>query len=379
MKIFKLPDLGEGLPDAIIREWYIHEGDEIKVDQPMVAMETAKALVDVPSPFTGKIEKLFGKTGDTIETGQPLVGFEGEGSAETTHKDSGTVVGSIEESGKVLKESAVGVVATGVKQHAIKATPAVRALAKRLGVNLETLTPAGERITAEEVEKASSHAAPTLAPSLAPGMEILSPARRAMVLSMSRSHQEIVPVMLCDDADIQAWDKQQDFTIRMLRAIAAACKKEPNLNIHYDGKNMAFLRNENVNVGIAVDTAHGLYVPVLRDIDQQTDAEIRAKVDQYKQQAETKSITQADLHGATIMLSNFGTFAGRYASPILVPPIVAIVAVGRSRDEVVAVKGTMAIHKILPLSLTFDHRAVTGGEAARFLRVLIDELAKPAI
>src|SRR3990167_6242795 len=103
MKLFKLPDLGEGLPDAIIREWYIHVGDEIKHDQPMVAMETAKALVDVPAPFDGKIEKLFGDVGSTIETGKPLVGFEGEGEIEST-KDTGTVVGSIEECGVDLEK-----------------------------------------------------------------------------------------------------------------------------------------------------------------------------------------------------------------------------------------------------------------------------------
>ena len=108
MKLFKLPDLGEGLPDAIIREWHVKVGDEVKTDQPIVAMETAKALVDVPAVFDGKIEKLFGDVGDTIETGQPLIGFEGEGEAEEA-KDAGTVVGAIEESEAVLKESAVGI------------------------------------------------------------------------------------------------------------------------------------------------------------------------------------------------------------------------------------------------------------------------------
>lgn len=95
MKIFKLPDLGEGLPDATIREWYVSVGDEVAIDQPLVAMETAKALVDIPSPFSSKVVKLFGKVGDIMKTGYPLIGFEGEIEVEET-KDSGTVVGVIE-------------------------------------------------------------------------------------------------------------------------------------------------------------------------------------------------------------------------------------------------------------------------------------------
>ncbi len=108
MKVFKLPDLGEGLPDATIREWYIAVGDEVKIDQPLVAMETAKALVDVPSPLAGKIEKLFGEVGDVIETGSPLIGFEGEAETEEP-KDTGTVVGAIETSDTVLEESGAGI------------------------------------------------------------------------------------------------------------------------------------------------------------------------------------------------------------------------------------------------------------------------------
>src|SRR3990167_3281396 len=106
MKIFNLPDLGEGLPDAIIREWYVNVGDTIKVDAPMVAMETAKALVDMPAPFSGKVEKLFGQPGDTIDTGQPLIGFEGEGGPEKP-QDKGTVVGNIETSGTIQEAGAI--------------------------------------------------------------------------------------------------------------------------------------------------------------------------------------------------------------------------------------------------------------------------------
>ena len=189
MIIYKLPDLGEGLPDAIIREWYVQPGDAIKADQPIVAMETAKALVEVPAPFHGKVEKLFGKIGDTIETGQPLIGFEGEGQEEVKGGHAEAKHPPVE---KKEKSKA-------------KATPAVRALAKKLGVNLDEMTAQGDFITQAEVEQAAAQSKA--------GSEALSPARRAMVLAMTESHHKIVPITISDDADIAAWEQGQDTAI----------------------------------------------------------------------------------------------------------------------------------------------------------------------
>lgn len=375
MKIFKLPDLGEGLPDAIVREWYVKEDDHVEMDQPLVAMETAKALVDVPSPYAGKIVKLFGQVGDTIETGKPLIGFEGEPEKEQKSADKGTVVGAIEEGSTILKETATGIATSTTAGERIKATPAVRALAKKLGVDLSKISAKGERITAEDVQAAANKQ---------PSIETqdtykLSPVRRAMMMSMSHSHQEVAPVTLVDDADINAWNEKQDPTIRLIRAIAKACTAEPILNAYFDSRNLSYQHNEIVNIGIAVDTEHGLYVPVIKDVNNLDDAAIRNKINQFKTEAKEKSIAAENLHGATIMFTNFGVIAGRYATPILLPPMVAIIGVGRARDEVVAVNKQPAVHRLLPLSVTIDHRLVTGGEAARFLRVLLDELSKASL
>jgi len=375
MKIFKLPDLGEGLPDAIIREWHVKVGDEIKTDQSMVSMETAKALVEVPAPFDGKVEKLFGDVDDTIETGQPLIGFEGEGEAEEAVTDAGTVVGAIEQSESVLQESAAGVV-TKKSTAGIKATPAVRALARRLGVDLATITPKGERITAEEVKQAASGtagAAQTMTEKPT-DMQEITPVRKAMVLSMTQSHREVVPVTLSDEADISAWKGKDNITLRIIRAIQNACEKEPMLNATFDGKQMAFRYNKTINLGLAVDTKHGLYVPILKDIASKNDSQLRENIERFKQQAQDKTIPQEDLHGGTIVLSNFGTIAGRTANPIILPPMTAIIGIGKLYDGIVAVNGKPEIRPILPLSVTVDHRAVTGGELARFLRAMIDSL-----
>lgn len=373
MKIFKLPDLGEGLPDAIIREWYVKAGDTIKTDQPMVAMETAKALVDVPAPFDGVVEKLFGEVGDTIETHKPLIGFVGEGAAEVSH-DSGTVVGAIEQSNQVLNESATGV-QTQKTSASIKATPAVRMLAKQLGVDLASIANNGGNITADDVKAvAGAHAPATKTAAVPTGFTQLSGVKRAMVLSMTQSHKEIVPVTLTEDADIASWYKKEDLMVRLTRAIAAACAAEPTLNAHFDSASMSTKQFSEINLAMAVDMPHGLFVPVIKDAAKKSAEELRAQIEKFKQQAQNKTMAPDDMKGGTIMLSNFGSFAGKYANPILLPPMVCILGIGKTRDTVVAVNGEMKIHPVMPLSITCDHRAVTGGEMARFLKVLKDEL-----
>ena len=371
MKIFKLPDLGEGLPDAIIREWFIKVGDEVDANQPLLAMETAKALVDVPSPFVGKIEKLYGEAGDTIETGHPLIGFEGEAEESEKPKDTGTVVGVIEASETILQEAVSGISAQLTKKKVIRATPAVRMLAKQLGVDLSSITPKGSVINAEEVKQAAQLPVTSKHHKVEGKLTPLSNVRRAMVQSMSQSRRDVVPVSLMDDADLHGWAEKQDITLRLIRAIEAACKEVPIMNAYFDSEAMQYQLNESINIGIAVDTPHGLYVPVLKDIAHRSDAELRQQINLFKEQAQSRSFQPDDLQGTTIMLSNFGTVAGRYANPILLPPIVTIIGVGRIRDEVVPENGNPAIHRMLPLSVTSDHRLINGGEIARFLKVLI--------
>lgn len=382
MKIFHLPDLGEGLPDAEIREWYVKEGDELKVDQPMVAMETAKAVVDVPAPRSGRVIKLYGKVGEVILTGAPLVEFE-DGDVATPKEKSSTVVGNLESSDTVLVEAAAGIkpVAGG---GGIKAIPAVRALAKKLNIDLAQVkgTGLGGQITLQDVENHPSSGQPPsptrgegLGKAAVPaGFEALKGVRKAMATVMAQSHSEVVPITLVDDADLYAWPEKTDITYRVIRAIVAACKVEPSLNAWYDTKSVSRKLFSEVNLGIAIDSEEGLFVPVIKHTEQKSAEELRAIINRFKEQVKARTIPQDDLKGSTIVLSNVGIFAGRYASPIIVPPTVAILATGKIRDEVVAHDGKPSIHRIMPLSLSIDHRAITGGEAARFLAALIKDL-----
>lgn len=370
MSIFHLPDLGEGLAEAEIHEWYIKEGDTVTIDQPMVSMETAKAVVDVPAPQAGKIVKLYGKKGDIIKTHAPLIEFEG---AATVQKDKGTVVGNLEESSAILDEGDMIIGAARKTASAVKAMPAVRNLAKQLNVDLNTVTATGPngQITAEDVKKAAGEHA---APKTKGNVEALHGVRRFMAIAMAKSQQEVVPVTIIDDAIENPASAEKDFTVCMLNAMVAAIKAEPALNAWYDGKTMERCLHSEINIGLAMDTPDGLFVPVLKDIAHKTPQQLRSEIDALKKSVRARTVAPSELQGATISLSNFGTIAGRYANPIIVPPAVAILGCGKLRDEVVAVKGKMEIRRVAPLSLTFDHRAVTGGEATRFLAAVIKYL-----
>lgn len=370
MKIFKLPDLGEGLTEAEIHEWHVQEGDTVKLDQTLVSMETAKAVVEVPSPRAGKIIKFYGKPGDVILTGAPLLEYEdGE---ETKRPDTGTVAGKLQVGEVVLQEPAMGIVRSQSAASSIKALPAARMLANRLGVSLEGLkgSGVGGQITIKDVEAAAHKP-------LLPDMEALKGVRKSMAIAMTQSHESVVPVTLMDDADIHQWKTGEDITIRLIRAIQQACQVEPALNAWFDGKSMARKLFTEVNLGLALDAKEGLFVPVIKSIASQSDQQLRDIINRFKGQAKERSFPSEELQGATFTLSNFGVFAGKYASPIVVPPMVAILAVGKLREQLIKTDAGVESHRMIPLSLTFDHRAATGGEAARFLQALIEDLQKP--
>jgi pyruvate dehydrogenase E2 component (dihydrolipoamide acetyltransferase) len=366
MKIFNLPDLGEGLAEAEIREWYIKTGDHVKLDQPLLSMETAKAVVDVPSPYAGKIIKLFGKNGDMIATGAPLIEFEIEGNAPS--KDKGSVVGALEESEGVMEEGDV-IIGTPTKNTAgFKAMPAVRALAKQLNVDLASVTPSGKggQITAEDVKIMASQAS-------FENTEALHGARLFMAKAMAESHSQIVTVTITEDADITNLSNS-DITYCVIQAIIAGVKTEPGFNAWFDGKTMRRTLKDVINLGLAVDTEEGLFVPVIKDVGSKSQQEIREEINRFKSAAKYRSFTPEDFQQGTISLSNFGTFTGRYASVVIVPPMVAILGCGKIREAVLPIKGKIEIRRILPLSLSFDHRALTGGEATRFLGAVIETL-----
>jgi pyruvate dehydrogenase E2 component (dihydrolipoamide acetyltransferase) len=401
-----------GLPEAEIVTWHVKAGDAIQVDQPLLAVETAKAVVDVPSPYTGRIAKLHAKEGDIVQTGKPLVDFDVDGEAKApapaaaaapapAARDSGTVVGNMPSSDELIVETAI--VGRDRRQGStrIKAAPAVRALAKKLGVELADVTATGKSglMTPDDVRRAAASSSPSStsaerspAPAArAPAPPASAPAathgasetatlrgtRRAMAQSMSLARDAVMECTIFDDADIQYWQPGQDITARVLRAVASGCRAEPGLNAWYDGETLARTIHERVDIAVAMDTEQGLIVPVVRDIGSKSAVQLRADVNRLKEATRKRTVTPEDMRDFTITLSNFGTMAGRYATPVVVPPTVAILGTGAIRHDVVAVMGGIEAHRRIPLSLTFDHRCCTGGEACRFLGAVIEDLQKP--
>lgn len=407
---FRLPDLGEGLPEAEIITWHVEEGQQVRTDELLVSVETAKAVVEVPSPVTGRIVRLHAAEGDMVETGAPLVDFEeagpsadasaktgqakadtgaataedgGAATPSTARDDSGTVVGSMPSSDDVLVETARAGRRHG-RQAAPKASPAARALAAELGVELAEIVPSGGagQVTPEDVRAyaeartAESDRGREAARGPWRGGVLRGP-RRAMARSMSASGAQVVPCTVFDDADIEHWRDPRAITERLLRALVAGCRSEPALNGFFNAADEHLEAAERVDIAMAVDTPDGLIVPVVRDAASKSLAELRTDVDRIKTATRARSIRPQDMLDYTITLSNFGMMAGRYATPVIVPPTVAILGAGMLQRDLVPVLGGIEVHRRMPLSLTFDHRCITGGEACRFLGAVIEDLSRP--
>jgi len=311
MTIFQLPDLGEGLAEAIIHEWLIKPGDEIKSGSPMVTVETAKAVVEIPAPYSGKVLKLFAKPKDTIKTHAPLIEIE-------TETPTATVAGKLETSDIVLEE--------------------------------EDFDKSHEKKTADDWKSQA---------------ETLSGIRLAMAKNMQRAHQEVAAAAIFEEADISHWTDKTDITVSIISAVCTALKKAPTLNAWYDGKTQKRLCHEAIHLGLAVETPQGLIVPVIKDADKASAETLRQSINTFKTET---TLSPQLFQGATFTLSNIGNFAGLFATPIILPPTVAILATGRIDKT----RGK------LPLSLSFDHRVVTGGEAAKFLAELVKTIALKA-
>jgi 2-oxoisovalerate dehydrogenase E2 component (dihydrolipoyl transacylase) len=390
MTTFNLPDLGEGLAEAEIVRWHVNVGDAVTADQPMVAVETAKAVVEVPAPFSGVIKRLHGQPGDIIATGAPLIEFEiAAASARSAAFDSGTVVGSMPTSDAELIESAhpggkpaaangsdsTNMSGGNMSGGRLRAAPAARALAKKLGIDLSRVNGSGPGgvIIADDVI-ARADLTPTA--SLFSGGEKLRGLRRAMAQSMSLARDNVTNCTIFDDADLHRWGTDQDVTTRVLRAIAVGAQAEPALNAWFDGTTQSRRLMSQTDIGIAVDTTDGLIVPVIRNVGGRSAGELRQELERLKRAARDRTAAPEDLRDPTFMLTNFGMIAGRYATPVVVPPTVAILGSGRLTRDIVAVKDGMEAHLRMPLSLTFDHRCVTGGEAARFMAAVLRDLEK---
>jgi pyruvate dehydrogenase E2 component (dihydrolipoamide acetyltransferase) len=418
---FRFPDIGEGIHEGEIVRWLVKEGDRVRPDQPLVEVETDKAVVEIPTPRAGTVLRLAAAEGQKIQVGEVLVVIDDAaepGVAAATPQTqpvapaSASVVGSLDLALTELPPSPevtqAAPATASAQNRRVLAIPSVRKLARDLGVDLTQITPTGPhgRMRREDVLQAAQQrpapAAPAAEAVPAPGLEQdpygpveyqpLSALRRTIAKAMVAAATTAVPVTTTDEADVtdlvalrersRVAAAAQDVHVTLLpfimKAVVAALHQHPTLNACLDEANNRLILKRYYHLGIATDTPDGLIVPVVRNVDQQNLLTLATALARLSELARTRRIAPTDLRGGTFTISNYGAIGGIFATPVLHVPEVAILGVGKLLQKPVVHAGAVAIRTILPLSLTFDHRALDGATAQRFLNELIAYLSEPA-
>ncbi|MFP4448719.1 MAG: dihydrolipoamide acetyltransferase family protein [Bacteroidales bacterium] len=427
--IFKFPDIGEGLDEGTIVEWYVEKGQQVESGQSLVQVETDKVTTDIPSPKTGTIVALYGNEGETIHVGDPLVEIEIEGvegkeaveeekkepaksTTEGVEEEEGAgVVGTIEVAGEgghlPASEEGREEIETGEEEKKPRkkalATPVSRALAKDLGVDVNKVkgTGPGGRVMKEDIHRYvdEQKKQQPRAQKAAPGgeeptveYEDLTQIRKTIAKNMTRSKQNAAHMSVMDEVEISELvrlrnkykDKYKDQDIKLsylpfiLKATALALKKHRQLNAEMDLDNDRMIYKKYYNIGIAVDTEKGLVVPVIRNVDQLTIFELAEQTNIIAQKARDGELTLDDMKDGTFTITSYGSIGGQFAVPVINYPQAGILGIGRIlKKPVVNEKDEIVPGQILPLSMSVDHRIVDGGEVSRFLNTIMSYLAEP--
>jgi pyruvate dehydrogenase E2 component (dihydrolipoamide acetyltransferase) len=387
---FRLPDLGEGLVEGEIVKWLVTVGDFVKEGEPFVQVETDKALVEIPSPTTGVVLALLAKEGDRVGVGEVIAifGEPGEkpahevGQVEVAARGSVGVVGTLEEAPP--DEEAKG-------EGEVLALPYVRRLAKDLGVDLGKIRGSGPggRVTEEDVRRASPSAPK---PRAVRKYDFYGYVERIPLKGMRRTIAEAMALSASKTAHVTAteeWDASRLFSLReslreaaakegvhltilafLVKASALALKDHPFLNATLDEEAQEIVLKKYYNIGVAVDTAEGLMVPVVKGVLEKSLLQIAREIQELAKKARDRTIDLADLKGGTFTITNYGAIGGILGTPIIRYPEVAILGVGRAVERPIRSGGGISWVPMLPVSLSFDHRVVDGAEAARFLRTM---------
>ncbi len=434
---FKFPDIGEGLDEGLIIKWFVAVGDEIKEGESVVEVETDKVTAEIPSPKTGKILELKAKQGDTIHVGNVFVVIEVEGEAgeeEPAAEDKiggkEEVIDELDEKEEVVEEETAGVVgeviasseviAPSTEEHHVAkktektekvlATPVARQMAKDLGVDISTISGTGPngRVMKEDIQKSSETKGTTVDKKVekASAKEFtdhvesnderferipLSKIRQTIAQRMTQSRFTIPHTTAMDEIDITKLDefrrkykdvlKDEDVNLTYLpfivKATIVALKQFPEFNSELDEEKQELILKHFYNIGIATDTDRGLMVPVVKDIDKLSIVEIAKAIEEVTTKAKENKISINELRGGTFSITNYGSIGGHFGIPIINYPEAAILGLGRVVKKPIVRDDEIVIAKVLPLSLSYDHRTIDGASGSRFLNVLKELLSDP--
>lgn len=399
---FTFPDVGEGIHEGHIVSWLVKEGDIIQEDQPLVKVETDKAVVELPSPVTGKILKIYKQPGSIVKVGEVLVDIGGEGEKakavkevqiqKYTPKKGQSVVGELEEATEAkqaLKEKSAA-----KRGKEIKALPSVRKMAKEQGIDLSTLHGSGkygeilESDLKKETPKQTGQIQITKKYDMWGYVDRIPLQGLRAQIKINMEKQALLPIVThMDEIDVtRLWairerekGKQKDVKLTFLpyiiKAVIGALKENKLLNASLEQDAIAL--KKYYNIGIAVATEEGLIVPVVKGADKKSLLEIAKEIQKLSEQAKQRSLDLMDMKGSTFTITNIGSIGGLYATPVLNMGESAILALGKIYEKPCVVKGKIQVRRVLPVSLAFDHRILDGAHAALFTNKLKEYLEDP--
>lgn len=414
-QVFRLPDLGEGLTEAAIVSWLVAVGDEVRTDQPIAEVETAKSVVEVPSPFAGTVTALHGAAGDVVAVGSPFLEVGGAPAPDTTELEAHRAeerAGASEGSGNVLigygtsgghatartrkrRGSAASAPAAPPAPPAPPAparssgpiavrSPIVRRLAQERGIDLRSVTPTGPDgvITRADLDGAATASAAPLAGARS---EPLSMLRKAVAAKMTTSRREIPEATVWVDVDAtELWELRlamgkPSFTAILARFVVNALEAYPVFNARLSADGGSIEHPDGVHLGIATDTERGLLVPVVRHAERQSIEELDAAIRELGDAARAGSAQPDALSGSTFTLNNYGSLGVDGSAAIINHPEVAILGIGRMIERPWVVDGGVVPRRIATVSFVFDHRVADGGAAAGFVRHVVEAIERPLL
>jgi pyruvate dehydrogenase E2 component (dihydrolipoamide acetyltransferase) len=416
---FKLPDLGEGIHEGEILKVIVSVGDEVKEGDPILEVDTDKAAVEIPSPYTGKVKEIRVKEGDMVHVGDVLITFEGGEAEEPKEKPEAARKEKPGEKPKVEEERAPAGPAEG---GPVPASPATRRLARELGVDLQKVPPSGPGglVTMEDV-KAFAGQAKEEKPKPEPGkpaearpLEIKGPKlpdftkwgkverqplrsiRRATAKQMTLAWSQIPHVHNQDRVDmtklqefrskhkeeVEAKGGRLTITAFALKAAASALRQFPRVNSSLDTETGEIVLKQYYHIGVAVSTDEGLVVPVIRDVDRKSITELAVELTDLVKRTRERKVSLDELQGGTFTVTNVGPMGGGYFAPIINYPEVAILGLGAMRMEAVAMEESGERYEIvtrlmMPIVLCVDHRVLDGVDAIAFMKFLAVALEDP--
>ncbi|MET0534513.1 MAG: dihydrolipoamide acetyltransferase family protein [Steroidobacter sp.] len=404
--IFKLPDLGEGMVSSEIVAWRVQVGDQVTEDQPIVEMSTDKAVVEMPSPVTGRVVSLGGQPGDQIAVGAALIVLETDATATAVEPVSQPVPAPKAEQKPAATGTNCGSHTPQKTPGRVMASPATRARAKQSGIDLATVTGSGRdgRIQKQDLEAAIQErtlgrAPATRSPSdgrreMRTGTEeirILG-VRRVSAQRVAESKRNIPHFSYVEEVDLTELERLRKYLNSQLpkgspsytylpflaTALVRVVEQFPKVNSRYDSERNVLVRHDGVHIGVATQTGDGLKVPVVRHAEALSLKEIAGEIRRLSQAARDGTASRNELGGSTITITSLGKLGGIVSTPIINAPEVAIIGINKAIERPVIVNGQVAVRLMMNLSSSFDHRFIDGYDAAETIQALKEKLEQPA-